>query len=96
MFADEKDRYTYVVTANDQRQGVRRAKRQHLEATGSEPPTGPHGEPARVLGLTPKQEGGRFLPRIDGREIGGEPCETSELAVEASVAWLESRQAGTV
>lgn len=82
----------YVVRANDSGQAVRRASKRYK--ADPERPVSVQGDLARIMNLTPKQDGGKFLPRIDGNVLPVAPCDDEDSAIAAAVSYVneESRK----
>jgi hypothetical protein len=91
IFTETDAAHRYLVKANDIRQAERRARRKYLD----DPASGNSGSLSRVMNLTPLQQNGLFLPRIDGTLVSSEPCDTKEAAVEAALEFLKRRGART-
>lgn len=88
-FAEEDTLFRYIVRANDAQQAKRRARKQYTE----DPDSKGTGSFSRLMNLTPKQQDGRFYPRIDGTVVSPESCDTPTQAVDASLAFLHNRAA---
>lgn len=87
VFVGENEAPTYVVRANDSRQAVRRAQRQHRQEQAQLNPFGVPSNPEgriRVRSLTPKEADGSFLPRVGGLVIG-DPCATEQEALDIAI-----------
>lgn len=78
-------KYRYVVRANDMRQAVRRALRLHTQRKGST------GKFSRIVSLTPKEQAGRFVPRINGRPVAAASYGTAQQAVDVSLKSLDEQ-----
>jgi hypothetical protein len=87
VFATKDDVHEYVVNANDSGQARKRARRAY-EAEHGPAAT---GDLIRIMNLTPRQENGEFLPRIDGTLVSGESFGTRQEAVDAALTFLHER-----
>lgn len=86
-FQEDDTARRYVVRANDSDQAVRRARREY-ERDPNRPP-GVRGDVGRVMNLTPKQDEGKFLPRIDGTILPAAPCDDADQAVESALMYVK-------